>query len=417
MSFDPKTLNALTVNLHGRRIGVINRISGDHHLFSFDQGYIEDADRPVLSLSFKGQSGGLVIPMRAVTGRLPVFFSNLLPEGHLREYLAARAGVKQHREFFLLAVLGSDLPGALTVAPLEQPVQSIAAHSRDREEEEAIPEAAFRFSLAGVQLKFSAIMESTGGLTIPAGGIGGAWIVKLPSSSFQFVPENEYTMLALARAAGIQVPETRLIDIAEIRGLPSDATTIGGKALAIRRFDRGPNGEAIHMEDFAQVFGLYPLDKYHHRSYANIASVLWAETGESGTFEFFRRLVFSVLIGNGDMHLKNWSLLYPDRRTPLLSPAYDFVATFPYIPNDNLALTFGGSRSLSGISPDQVRRFADTARLPVNPLWTIVRETVERTLDAWENLAEKDMLPAEMRKAVGDQILTVAKSIGSLRDE
>jgi serine/threonine-protein kinase HipA len=417
MSFDPKTLHALTVNLHGRRIGVINRISGDHHLFSFDQGYIEDADRPVLSLSFKGQSGGLVIPMRAVTGRLPVFFSNLLPEGHLREYLAARAGVKQHREFFLLAVLGSDLPGALTVAPLEQPVQSIAAHSRDREEEEAIPEAAFRFSLAGVQLKFSAIMESTGGLTIPAGGIGGAWIVKLPSSSFQFVPENEYTMLALARVMGIEVPETRLIDIAEIRGLPSDATTIGGKALAIRRFDRGPNGEAIHMEDFAQVFGLYPRDKYHHRSYANIASVLWAETGESGTFEFFRRLVFSVLIGNGDMHLKNWSLLYPDRRTPLLSPAYDFVATFPYIPNDNLALTFGGSRSLSGISPDQVRRFADTARLPVNPLWTIVRETVERTLDAWENLAEKDMLPAEMRKAVGDQILTVAKSIGSLRDE
>lgn len=417
MSFDRKTLNALAVDLHGRRIGVINRISGDHHLFSFDQDYIEDAGRPVLSLSFKGQSGGLVIPTRAVTGRLPAFFSNLLPEGHLREYLAARAGVKQHREFFLLAVLGSDLPGALTVAPLDQPAQSIDSHSRDREAEEAIPEAAFRFSLAGVQLKFSAIMESTGGLTIPAGGIGGAWIVKLPSSSFPFVPENEYTMLALARAVGIQVPETRLIDIAEIRGLPADATTIGGKALAIRRFDRGPNGESVHMEDFAQVFGLYPRDKYHHRSYANIASVLWAETGESGAFEFFRRLVFSVLIGNGDMHLKNWSLLYPDRRTPVLSPAYDFVATFPYIPNDNLALTFGGSRSLGAISPDQVRRFADTARLPINPLWTIVRETVERTLIAWENLAEKDLLPGEMRKAVGDQILTVARSIGSLRDE
>ena len=417
MSFDPKTLNALAVNLYGRRIGVVNRISGDHHLFSFDQDYIEDEGRPVLSLSFKGQSGGLVIPTRAVTGHLPAFFSNLLPEGHLREYLAARADVKQHREFFLLAVLGSDLPGALTVAPLEQPAHSIEAHSGDSDSHEVIPEVAFRFSLAGVQLKFSAIMESTGGLTIPAGGIGGAWIVKLPSSSFQFVPENEYTMLALARVVGIEVPETKLIDIGEIRGLPADATTMRGKALAIRRFDRGPNGEAIHMEDFAQVFGLYPRDKYHHRSYANIASVLWAETGESSTFEFFRRLVFSVLIGNGDMHLKNWSLLYPDRRTPVLSPAYDFVATLPYIPNDSLALTFGGSRSLSAISPDQVRRFADTARLPVNPLWTIIRETVEHTLVAWENLAEKDLLPGEMRKAVGDQILTVARSIGSLRDE
>jgi len=43
-----------------------------------------------------------------------------------------------------------------------------------------------------------------------------------------------------------------------------------------------------------------------------------------------------VLIGNADMHLKNWSLLYPNRRTPVLSPGYDFVATLPYIPNDKL---------------------------------------------------------------------------------
>jgi serine/threonine-protein kinase HipA len=65
-----------------------------------------------------------------------------------------------------------------------------------------MPEAALRFSLAGVQLKFSAVMEASGGLTIPAGGMGGSWIVKLPSNRFASVPENEYTMLALARAVG-----------------------------------------------------------------------------------------------------------------------------------------------------------------------------------------------------------------------
>jgi serine/threonine-protein kinase HipA len=52
-------------------------------------------------------------------------------------------------------------------------------------------------------------------------------------------------------------------------------------------------------------------DKYKKRSYANIASVLWAETGDKGKFEFVRRLVFSVVIGNADMHLKNWSLRAP----------------------------------------------------------------------------------------------------------
>jgi serine/threonine-protein kinase HipA len=412
MSFDPKTLNALAVNMHGRRIGVINRISGDRYIFSFEQDYIEDANRPTLSLSFKGQGGGLVVPTRAVAARLPVFFSNLLPEGHLREYLAARAGVKQHREFFLLAVLGADLPGALTVAPMEQPLQSSGEHAADFDTHEHLPETALRFSLAGVQLKFSAVMEASGGLTIPAEGIGGSWIVKLPSSRFPSVPENEYTMMALARAVGIEVPQTKLIDIGTILGLPADAVAMEGKALAVQRFDRGEKGKAIHMEDFAQVFGLYPQDKYHHRSYANIASVLRAETGEADTYEFFRRLVFSVLIGNGDMHLKNWSLLYPDGRKPALSPAYDFVATFPYIPNDGLALTFGGSRSLAGIDAEQVRRFADSARLPVSPLWKLVIDVADRTVAAWKQLAEKDLLPEKMRTAISNQILMVAEGPG-----
>jgi serine/threonine-protein kinase HipA len=411
MKFDTKTLNALAVKLHGRQIGVINRLGGDRHLFSFEQDYIDDPNRPTLSLSFKGQEGGLVLPTHAVTARLPSFFSNLLPEGHLRDYLAARADVKPQREFFLLAVLGADLPGGLTVAPMDQPREGAAEDSAKHEHEERMPEAALRFSLAGVQFKFSAVMEASGGLTIPAGGMGGSWIVKLPSGRFASVPENEYTMMALARAVGIDVPRTELIEIRDIRGLPEDAGIMEGKALAVQRFDRGAGGETIHMEDFAQVFGLYPEDKYRHRSYANIAAVLWAETGETGTYEFLRRLIFSVLIGNADMHLKNWSLLYPDRRTPVLSPAYDFVATLPYIPKDELALTFGGSRSLSEITTDQLRRFADTARLPASPMWPIVTETTDRTVAAWEKLPEKDLLPEKMRTAIGDQILSVAKTV------
>lgn len=157
-----------------------------------------------------------------------------------------------------------------------------------------------------MQLKFYAILEATGELTIPGEGMGGSWIVKLPSSCFPSVPENEYTMLALARAVGIELPETELLDTGSIQGLPTDAGALEGKTLAVRRFDRAERGEGIHMEDFAQVFGLYARDRYRHRSYANIAAVLWAETGEASAYEFFKRIVFSVPIGNGDMHLKNW---------------------------------------------------------------------------------------------------------------
>ena len=403
-------INALGVYLRDRRIGIINRLAGDRHIFAFEQDYVDDTNRPTLSLSYKGQAGGLVTAVRPVGRRLPPFFSNLLPEGHLRTYLSEKAGVKPEREFYLMAVLGGDVAGAVTIKPMDGGGRDDDQlhHDDDHHHEDQEPKDVLRFSLAGVQLKFSAVTEASGGLTIPAHGVGGSWIVKLPSTQFLAVPENEYVMLELARAVGIEVPAIQLVRVAEIHGLPPDAALIEGHALAVERFDRAAGGRRIHMEDFAQVFGLFPDDKYGSRSYANIAAVLWAETGDTGTYEFVRRLVFSVLIGNADMHLKNWSLLYPDGRTPVLSPAYDFVATLPYIPGDSLALTFGGSRSLDGITLDQVRRFTDTARMPMHPVWRIVRETAERTRTAWKALGQKDLLPAEMRKTIDKQILAVA---------
>ena len=416
MKFDPKKLNALSVQLHGKHIGVITRLAGDRQLFAFEQDYIDDQNRPTLSLSFKSSTGGLVTPTRPTGRRVPPFFSNLLPEGHLREYLARRADVNPEREFFLLAVLGADLPGALVVAPFERQAQlSEVDHDHDDERQEDGHAAGggepLRFSLAGVQLKFSAVMEASGGLTIPADGMGGSWIVKLPSARYKAVPENEFAMLELARRVGISVPENKLVDIASIKGLPGEAHMAEGKALAVKRFDRVPNGEPVHMEDFAQVFGQFPNEKYERRSYANIAAVLWAESGEESTWEFVRRLVFSVLIGNADMHLKNWSLLYPDRRTPALSPGYDFVATLPHLPDDKLGLSFGGSSSLSGITQDQMRRFADAARIPTSPLWQIAAETAERTVAEWETLEQKDLLPKDMSASIEKQIHTVAATV------
>lgn len=410
MKSDLKDIKALAVCLGNRRIGIINRLANDRHLFSFEQDYIDAPDRPTLSLSYKGEAGGLVTSPRPVSKRLPPFFSNLLPEGHLRTYLAGQAGINEEREFFLLATLGADLPGAVTVkpyesdAPLENNETTEQAHNEGGDDKTAL-----RFSLAGVQLKFSAIMESSGGLTIPADGMGGSWIIKLPSARFPNVPENEFVMMHLARAVGMDVPEVRLIPIKDIRGLPKDIGQLEGKALAVKRFDRGPDGQRIHMEDFAQVFGQFPESKYKDASYANIAGVLWPEAGEDSTYEFVRRLVFSVVTGNADMHLKNLSLLYPDGRQPILSPAYDLVSTLAYLPG-SLALTFGRSRSLSTITKDQVRRFADTARLPMSPVWEIVNQTVEETKQNWAAMERKDILPSSIQKAIDKQIQAVSLS-------
>ena len=92
--------------------------------------------------------------------------------------------------------------------------------------------------MAGVQLKFSAVKEAPGGLTIPAEGVGGSWIVKLPSTVYPGVPENEFAMMELARRIGIDVPETALVPIDKIKGLPKDVEAAGDNAFAIKRFDR-----------------------------------------------------------------------------------------------------------------------------------------------------------------------------------
>jgi serine/threonine-protein kinase HipA len=332
----------------------------------------------------------------------------------LRECLAKLGDVNPDREFFLLAVLGADLPGALVIEPIEGNVKDDDARhdqAHHDHDDDRPREAVLRFSLAGVQLKFSTVMEASGGLTIPTGGMGGSWIVKLPSARFAAVPENEFAMLELARRAGIAVPDNRLVAVANIKGLPEEARAPGGKALAVQRFDRPAGHAPVHMEDFAQVFGQYPNDRYKHHRYANIAAVLWAEAGEDAVAEFVRRLVFSVVIGNADMHLKNWSLLYPDQRKPILSPGYDFVATLAYIPNDKLALSFGGSRSLAEVTQSQMRRFADTARIPASPLWQIAVETAQRTAEAWKKLGEADLLPKNLRASINKQILRVAATV------
>ena len=75
MKFDSKKLNALAVRLHGRRIGVLNRLAGDRQIFAFEQDYIDNPLRPTLSLSFKGRTGGLVTALRPSTApRAAVFF-------------------------------------------------------------------------------------------------------------------------------------------------------------------------------------------------------------------------------------------------------------------------------------------------------------------------------------------------------
>jgi len=389
MAADVYVLNVL---LYGAPVGTLTRVGGDRTLFAFNDAYINDQERPTLSLGFKDNLGALITEFDPVQTRVLPFFSNLLPEGRMRSYLAQQAGVNPEREFFLLWVLGQDLPGAITVESADGEAWPPDASSLSEAGKEEARENALRFSLAGVQLKFSAIENTAGkGLTIPAKGIGGSWIVKLPSREFERVPENEYSMMTLARLVGIDVPAVTLVDVDAIVNLPKGVETLKGQALAIERFDRLSDGTPVHTEDFAQVFRVYPADKYGNASAMNIATVIGAEGGDADITELVRRLTFNTLIGNADMHLKNWSVIYPDRRNAALAPAYDFVSTIPYIPDETAALKVSRSKRFDQFSEDELAHMAARARLPEKIVLDAARETVALFLEHW--MAEKNNLP------------------------
>jgi serine/threonine-protein kinase HipA len=373
----------LQVVLRDVLVGSIVALQGRQTVFTFDDAYVENDYRPTLTQGFIDAYGRLRVRPGRV-GRIIPFFANLLPEGDLRAYIAEHAGIDRRDDLALLWLTGSDLPGAVTARdPEGRAVPPVAAGGP-----EIVPptERLFRFSLAGVQLKFSAMRNATGGLTIPVSGRDGDYIVKLPSLHFQRVPENEYATMQFARDVGLDVPECRLVDLADIDGMPTDIPrTIETKAFVIRRFDRRAAGDRVHIEDFNQVYRQYPSDKYDNHDYNEMARDIYRWMGVAALQDFVRRLVFTMAIGNTDMHLKNWSLIYRDTITPELAPVYDYLCASAYsiAGRNELALNLGGVKALSAIDDDVFERFAKRADVSARLILTAAHDMRDRVQSTW----------------------------------
>ncbi|WP_112154593.1 MULTISPECIES: type II toxin-antitoxin system HipA family toxin [Agrobacterium] len=408
---DPRFITSLDVLLNDLKVGMIVRTPGDFNAFSFEESYRQTGGFPVLSLSFRAAHGGLRKDPKPVARALPSFFANLLPEDKLREAMERHhsGSVRAGNDFDLLVALGSDLPGAVRIVPSEGSIVRNEGLTPSR------PKA--RFSLAGVQMKLSVIKNTGkgGGLTIPLGDEQGSYIAKFPSTSFPGVSENEFANLALAEAIGMDVPERELVEQSQFEGIPEEFETLSdGKVLLVKRFDRVAGGERIHIEDFAQVFGVYPSRKYEGASYHDIAVAIGVAVSSAAALEFVRRLALAVLTGNGDMHLKNWSLIYYGKgNKPALAPVYDVLSTVPYIPSDAMALSLAGERPFKAMNAQRWKVFAHRARLPEAAVLKAVTETVERVNQSWWSLPERAVLPDRVLERIDAHIKLMSPILGT----
>ncbi|WP_127127567.1 HipA domain-containing protein [Pseudoflavitalea rhizosphaerae] len=196
-----------------------------------------------------------------------------------------------------------------------------------------------RISISGVQEKYSLLLKRN---TLELTDKTGTHILKpIPAERLELVndlPANEHVTMQIARHVfGIRTADCGMIFFDD-----------GSPAYITRRFDYRPNGDGkFQVEDFAILLGKSPeiegVNFKYDASYLDIAEQIDAIVAASSLamVEFFKLVIFNYLVGNGDAHLKNFSLIETIDGDYYLAPAYDLLCTSLHINDGNLALSEG----------------------------------------------------------------------------
>lgn len=380
------------------RAGTLTRDGDGAVSFVVAEPFLRNLARPILSLGWydpqedegtrhrlarRGDKIGL-------HGTLPPWFSGLLPEGALRDLVMTEMGPGNHDEFDVLTRLGADLPGAVFVTP-ETGVPATAGPlnlENVQGFQAPVPDGAVKFSLAGVQLKFTGNPDGER-LTAPARGHSGRCIIKVGSDRYPGLPEAEYAAMQMAAMIGVTTARCRLVSRDSLEGIPPELLVHGETVLVVDRFDRTQSGGRIHIEDAGQIIGAVGDRKYTMATTETIINMVrrFSTDHRGDILEAVRRVVADVLLGNGDNHLKNWSFIFPRPGQVRLSPADDIVPTVLYAASDTMALRFVQTHHFENVNLHRFDRVASYLRLDPRLIRREVDATVKRALQSWPSTA------------------------------
>ncbi len=404
-----ETVSALELTLKGERVGYVAGYSSGKNVFTLAPEYLQNDARHPLTLSHTNAASLAWQLARKHpyirSHKLHPLLSNLLPEGALRAFLSQAMKIHQDNEYPLLGWLGRDLPGALVAEPMEVsaiPTLALLHHGKIEPSVIEIPDHRAHFSLAGVQMKFS-MRHQDGRYITGDPGAPGDWIIKTPSTVHPHVPLNEYTAMTLAALAGVETPEIKLIALSDIEALPTINLPDEKYAYGVRRYDRLPGNERVHSEDFAQILFAYAHEKYRAASYEQIGKLIYQNSlrGQRDAVQMAVRLLVNILLANGDAHLKNWSVIYPDGRNAQLSPAYDVVVTRAYMKDESqYALNMSKTKNWYGASFEHFRHWAEYGDIPWRPVLNNLKSTMEKARALWPDALNDSVMPERQQVIV-----------------
>lgn len=361
--------DTLHVRLFDRHVGTL-AITGEIRapedwLFTYDTDYLSSAQPVALSVSLPLRTE----PFAGAVARN--WFGNLLPEGPVREAIASRLRIPVWDDFALLAAIGGECAGAVSITPpnaetnpydeVTQDLEALLATQGDDTGEAslALIGTPRRLSLAGAQDKIAVVLGTDGVIRLPAIGEITTHILKPDSLRIRGLRDFEAFGLALARSVGLVVASSSIVTVA------------GHKALLIERYDRHMDKRGqhtrLHQEDFCQALGYPGEHKYEAGggpTLALCAQLLRQQLrlGPVAVQAFLDWVVFNAIIGNADAHAKNLALLCEPNGARRLAPFYDLVPTIAIserLVDRKPALSIGHAARIDEVSGEDWSRFAD----------------------------------------------------------
>lgn len=356
-------MERLEVYLCNRLAGVLERSAATGLSFRYDPDYLRQPDAAVLSST---------LPLSDVAygeRDIAAFFSNLLPDESVRVRIAEILHLTPEDTFGLLRVLGGDCAGAISFHESGAgPLASVPPAFRRLTEGESVEilrnlasrplgiDEEFRgISGAGAQDKLIACLVD-GQILLPLHGTPSTHIIKPGINRFPESVFNEWFCMRLSKACGF---DTADCDICMWGGEPYYVTT---------RYDRRQEGDLVrrlHQEDFCQLLRCRPEVKYQDQGGPSVVEctrlLKELRLPVADLLSFIDRVIFNFIIGNGDAHGKNFSVLYHGN-VPRLAPVYDALCTtvYPSIAK-KMAMKFDGKFEFRWTTPGKIVRTFERA--------------------------------------------------------
>lgn len=344
----------------------------------------------------------LTMPLRSGTfdaGTVMPWLANLLPETHLSE-IGQQLKVSPQDIVGLLTRLGRDTAGAFSIGEPRRDgnhfriVPDEAALERILNE---LPERPFlvgeqgvSMSLAGVQDKLPVYLDEDGRIAIPVDGTPSTHILKPDIRRLAGSVQNEAFCMTLAKLCGLGTAEV--------------TTGRAGKRdyLLVKRYDRIADTQGtirrVHQEDFCQLLGLFPVEKYERtglgqRGGASLVQMFGAlarYVSPAERLTLLDTVMFNILICNSDSHAKNYSVLIGAAGTAKLAPLYDLMCAAVYKQVDqSLPQQIATKRNANELHDNDWRQFASDIGLSPAVVTRRVRELSVKVISSLDQALEE----------------------------